>query len=149
MNATESKTMTLGDFLAEYSICRTWYTSVGCPGGCELILNTEGEGEDYCDEQCLLDQAEIADMDLVGTVTQDSDGEYRWGVDSLQNSELKDHAGNTVLNLVVWGETTKPTARDLGWAAGKAGKSASDNPYPISIAGHRMWQKSWELAQRD
>lgn len=43
----------------------------------------------------------------------------------------------------------KPTARDLGWEAGKIGVPSSANPFPISIAGHRLWQEMWELAQRD
>ena len=43
----------------------------------------------------------------------------------------------------------KITARDAGWAAGKAGRPASDNPHPISVAGHKLWKEAWELSQRD
>ncbi len=40
-------------------------------------------------------------------------------------------------------------AKARGWIAGKAGQPKNDNPFPVSIAAHRMWADSWELAQRD
>ncbi len=85
MNAKQTKTQTLQEFLADYAICRTWIVSTACPTGQELILDLESDNDDYCDSECLLDQREIRDAaDLDGTVTQDRDGEWRWDVDSRQ-----------------------------------------------------------------
>ncbi len=107
MNATTTTaTMTLGDFLEAYSIRHVWWVSVASPTGQELVLNEdEGAGEDYCDGETLLGFIPDGTNDLPGTVTRDSDGEYRWDVDSLEDIDIRDPLSrSTLLNLVVWGD---------------------------------------------
>lgn len=103
--ATVTMTMSLDDFLATYPACRVWWTSVGSPTGQELILCDDDEcnDEDYCDAETLLGFIPEGSGHLDGTVTQDPDGEWRWDVDSLQDEDVTDPRGNTILNLVVWG----------------------------------------------
>jgi hypothetical protein len=101
---TATKTMALGEFLNKFGICRIWSVSVGTPGGSELTLNLDDDGDDYCDSAALLEQSELQDGSLIGTVTRDEDGEWRWDADSLQDSNLVDCMGSTVTNLVVWGQ---------------------------------------------
>lgn len=102
---TTTKTATLQEFLADHAICRTWWTSIGCPTGCELIVDLDADDEDYCDSACLLEQRAIFEGgELEGEVTRDKDGEWRWEVTTLADSHLCDDQGNTILNLVVWGE---------------------------------------------
>lgn len=108
MSATETKTMTLDSFLAEYAVCRVWYTSTAKPAGSETALDTDAEGEDYCDAEGLANVLEFCGAsdcaaELEGAVTRDADGEYRWGVISLENVDARDVNANTLLNLVVWG----------------------------------------------
>lgn len=109
MTATNARTMTLDAFLAEYAICRVWHCGTYAPTGSESALNTDTDcDEDYCDAEGLLsvlnDFLNCGEWELDGTVTQDSDGEYRWSVDSLVDIDLTDFRGNTVYNLTVWGE---------------------------------------------
>jgi hypothetical protein len=109
MTATEPKTMSLEAFLAEYAVCRVWYTSTAAPAGSETALDLEAEGEDYCDAEGLANVLEHCGAiqhaaELEGTVTRDKDSEYRWQVGSLEGVGASDVSGNTLLNLVVWGE---------------------------------------------
>lgn len=105
MTATNNntRTLTLDAFLAEYTACRLWWCGVGAPTGTELVVNTDTDcDEDYCDSQSLIECIPNGCGNLDGTVTQDRDGEWRWDVDSLQG--VTDNRGNTIYNLVAWGE---------------------------------------------
>jgi len=103
-----ARTMTLADFRAQYAATAYWYAGVGSPAGTELRVETDTEcDEDYCDGQQLaesLDEIVRSEGDWEGAVTRDSDGEYRWEVGSLSDVDLRDCGGNTIYNLVVWGE---------------------------------------------
>ena len=105
MNETKTKTVTLQEFLSERAICRVWWAGVADPAGAELVLDLEDDGEDYCDSETMLDLPFVEDaLDLDGLVTVDRDGENRWTPNSLADADLRDQNGNTVYNLVVWGE---------------------------------------------
>lgn len=106
MKTTETKTMDLTDFLATHSLCRVWWASQGCPTGQELALNenADDDDEDYCDGETLASFIPEGTGHLEGTVTRDGDGEWRWDVDSLADDDVRDPWGNTLFNLVVWGD---------------------------------------------
>jgi hypothetical protein len=95
--------VSLQQFLAEYAVCRVWYVSVSSPAGREFSLNTDENDPDYCDGPDLLDTIPEDAMNLQGTVSRDDDGEYRWEVEGLQGSGVRDCVGSTVRNLAVWG----------------------------------------------
>lgn len=103
---TETRTMTLGDFLGTYAAVRVWYTSTGSPAGQELALNVGDDvaDEDYCDAESLLSFIPEGTADLEGTVTRFGRDKWRWEVDSLADAAVKDQFGNTIFDLVVWGE---------------------------------------------
>ncbi len=98
------KTQTLREFLAENTVCRVWYCGVGCPTGAELWIDLEGDGEDYCDSDSLLEFIPDGAEEIDGEVSRDKDGEYRWEPITLQYDDLRDDRGNTVYNLTVWGD---------------------------------------------
>lgn len=100
---TATQTMTLESFLAQYAVCRVWYTSVGSPAGAELALNTDDDaGEDYCDAESLIGVIPEGADESVGEVTLDPDGEHRWD-SAIGESIGHDCRQNTVTRLVVWG----------------------------------------------
>ena len=103
-------TMTLDAFLAEHSVCRVWYVSVGSPAGSELVINTDEDAadEDYCDEETLLGTIPDDAFGLEGEVSQDADGEWRWEADlrgtEIRDCRIRDCRSNTIQRYTVWGQ---------------------------------------------
>lgn len=67
-------------------------TAFDCPAGDECVLDTDEDGEDYCDSEGLISiLTDWLSLDLgsvEGKVTQDSDGEWCWewkGAEDLRN----------------------------------------------------------------
>lgn len=92
-------------FLSEHAIIRVWHTAFDCPAGDEHALDTDADGEDYCDEEgltsILTDWLSLDLGSVEGEVTQDSDGEWRWEWEG--GEDIRNCCGNSIFRLVVWG----------------------------------------------
>ena len=103
---TTTQTLTLEQFLAEHAICRVWHTAFDTPAGEEHSLDLDADGEDYCDSEALLgiltDWLALDLGEIEGTVSRDSDGEWRWEWDG--GTDRRNCRGNSITQLIVWGE---------------------------------------------
>lgn len=100
-------TTTLAEFLSQHPVIRVWYTSTDSPAGRQYEINTEADGEDYCDAEGLhsiiTDYLRIhEDSEISGRVTTDADGEFRWTWES-EDYSFTTLRGNIITQLVVWG----------------------------------------------